>query len=74
MELTKALVELRSDGWPHMYQLFALLCLVAIIYKFTILLAKRRALFRNFEAFPGPPGHWLFGHAFEVGLLSIYKL
>lgn len=60
MELTKALMEL---GWS---QLFALLCVVAVVYKLTVLLAEQRALIRNFDSFPGPPGHWLFGNALEV--------
>uniref|UniRef100_A0A8D3C196 Cytochrome P450 4B1-like n=1 Tax=Scophthalmus maximus TaxID=52904 RepID=A0A8D3C196_SCOMX len=53
-------------GWPRMHHLFALLCLVAVVYKFTILLVKRRAAFRSCEAFPGPPVHWLFGHLMEL--------
>lgn len=66
MELTRTLMEIRSMGWSFVYQLVALLCLVVVIYKFTILLAKKRAAQKNFEAFPGPPGHWLFGHVLEV--------
>ncbi|XP_039973213.1 cytochrome P450 4B1 [Xiphias gladius] len=52
-------------GWLRMSHCFALLCLVAVVYKLTILLVKRKAALRSFEAFPGPPGHWLFGHVFE---------
>uniref|UniRef100_A0A8D3DCN7 Cytochrome P450 4B1-like n=1 Tax=Scophthalmus maximus TaxID=52904 RepID=A0A8D3DCN7_SCOMX len=52
-------------GWPRMHHLFALLCLAAVVYKFTVLLVKRRAAFRSCEAFPGPPAHWLFGHVME---------
>lgn len=62
MELTKALFV----GLPPIHQLFALLCLVVVIYKFTNLLIEKRNLIRVFEAFPGPPGHWLFGHVFQV--------
>lgn len=49
-----------------MPQLFATLCLVAVFYKVTILFAKRRDMLQKFKAFPGPPAHWLFGHALEV--------
>lgn len=66
MELTKALLELRSVGFYQVCQLFTLLCLVAISYKVTILLAKRRKMMSTLEVFPGPPGHWLFGHILEV--------
>ncbi|XP_045900327.1 cytochrome P450 4B1 isoform X1 [Micropterus dolomieu] len=64
MELTEAFVNVQLE-WLHMHHLFALLCLVAVVYKLNILLAKRRDAFRNFEIFPGPPGHWLFGHVLE---------
>lgn len=63
MELTKAL----SLGLSPIHQLFALLCVVVVIYKFTNLLIEKRNLIRVFEAFPGPPAHWLFGHVFQVG-------
>ncbi|XP_068592156.1 cytochrome P450 4B1-like [Cebidichthys violaceus] len=52
-------------GWPQMHHLFALLCLVAVAYKCTILLAQRRYALRSVEAFPGPPAHWLFGNIKE---------
>ncbi|XP_042346541.1 cytochrome P450 4B1-like [Plectropomus leopardus] len=64
MESAEALVKSQL-GWPHMYHLFTLLCLVAVVYKFTILLVERRDTLLNFEAFPGPPAHWLFGHVKE---------
>ncbi|XP_031145246.1 cytochrome P450 4B1 [Sander lucioperca] len=63
MESTEAFVTFQL-GWPQMHHLFALLCLVAVV-KLTMLLAERRDAFRNFEAFPGPPAHWLFGHVKE---------
>ncbi len=65
MELTEAFVKFQS-GLPHVHHLFALLCFVVVLYKLTILLAKRRETFRNTEAFPGPPAHWLFGHVLQV--------
>ncbi|XP_054483436.1 cytochrome P450 4B1-like isoform X2 [Anoplopoma fimbria] len=52
-------------GWPQMHHLFALLCLVAVVYKLTPLFAQRRYALRNIEAFPGPPAHFLFGHVKE---------
>ncbi|KAM9353519.1 cytochrome P450 4B1-like [Symphorus nematophorus] len=64
MELTEALLKLQL-GWLRVHHLFALICLVAVVYKLTTLLAERRHAFRTFEPFPGPPGHWLFGHVFE---------
>ncbi|XP_011616494.1 cytochrome P450 4T8 isoform X2 [Takifugu rubripes] len=62
MEITRALVVL---GWSHFYQLLALFCLAIVLYKLTVLLMLKRALIRNFESFPGPPGHWLFGNILE---------
>uniref|UniRef100_A0A3B4AU74 Uncharacterized protein n=1 Tax=Periophthalmus magnuspinnatus TaxID=409849 RepID=A0A3B4AU74_9GOBI len=46
--------------------LFALLCLVAMLFKLTILVIQRRKTVRKMEHFIGPPPHWLFGHVFEV--------
>ncbi|KAM3614588.1 uncharacterized protein V6R79_016459 [Siganus canaliculatus] len=59
-----------SDGllqldWPQMHHLLALVCLAAIVYKLLILLARRRSHIRNYDAFPGPPSHWLFGNILE---------
>lgn len=65
MKLTKTFAEFQL-GWPHMHYVFAVLCLFVVVYKLTILLAKRREAQRNFQAFPGPPPHWLFGHVLEV--------
>nr|XP_033497164.1 cytochrome P450 4B1-like [Epinephelus lanceolatus] len=53
---------LNQLGWHHMHHLFALICLVAVIYKVTILYLQRRHALRGTEDFPGPPTHWLFGH------------
>lgn len=66
MEITKSFMELRPAGLPPLYQLFAAVCLVAIIYKITAILAKRSDMMRHFKAFPGPPGHWFFGHSLKV--------
>ncbi|KAM8735542.1 cytochrome P450 4T8 [Acanthopagrus schlegelii] len=64
MEFTEALAKLQPC-WPRMHHLFALLCLVAVVYKLTTLLVKQRDTIRGFAAFPSPPSHWLFGHVFE---------
>ncbi|CAI5663567.1 unnamed protein product [Oreochromis niloticus] len=64
MKLTKAFAEFQL-GWSHMHYVFAVLCLFVVVYKLTILLAKRREALRNFQAFWGPPPHWLFGHVLE---------
>ncbi|XP_062254783.1 cytochrome P450 4B1-like [Platichthys flesus] len=61
MDLPEALVT-----WPRMHHLFAVLCLVTVVYKLSLLLAKRKAGLRNTECFPGPPGHWLFGHLLQL--------
>lgn len=66
MELNKVLPELRSVSFNHVAQLFALLGLIVITYKCTVLLAKRRRMLNNLEVFPGPPGHWVFGNVLEV--------
>lgn len=71
MELTRILMEMQPAGLPPLYQLFALVCLVAIIYKVTTVIVKRNDMLRHFKAFPGPPGHWLFGHSLRV-LQRIY--
>ncbi|XP_029360354.1 cytochrome P450 4T8 isoform X1 [Echeneis naucrates] len=52
-------------GWACVHHLLGLLCLFAVIYKVAVLILKRKATFRTIEAFPGPPGHWLFGHVLE---------
>ncbi|XP_070767693.1 cytochrome P450 4T8 [Enoplosus armatus] len=64
MELTEAFTRFQL-GWPQMHHLFALLCFITVVYKVNIFLVKRREAFRNTEVFPGPPGHWLFGHVLE---------
>ena len=48
MMLAEALVTFQW-GWPHMHHLFALLCLVAVVYKLIIAFGKRRDVIRNFE-------------------------
>ncbi|KAM9852387.1 cytochrome P450 4T8 [Aulostomus maculatus] len=62
--ITQVLTRFNYSGW-HVHHLFALLCLVAFVYKLTLLFIRRRKLLGNIEQFPGPPPHWLFGHAKE---------
>ncbi|KAK5861912.1 hypothetical protein PBY51_017350 [Eleginops maclovinus] len=64
MDSTKAFVKYQL-GFPQILHLIAVLCLVAVVYKLTILLARRRVLIQNMNLFPGPPSHWLFGHVKE---------
>lgn len=40
--------------------------LMVIVFKFLSLLFRRQKLARALDSFPGPPTHWLFGHALEV--------
>ncbi|KAL7394584.1 hypothetical protein ABVT39_028279 [Epinephelus coioides] len=61
MESAEAFVKSQL-GWPQMHHLFALICLVAIVYKVSILYLQRRHALLGIEDFPGPPAHWLFGH------------
>ncbi|XP_068611355.1 cytochrome P450 4T8 [Brachionichthys hirsutus] len=62
MDLTGAL----RLHWPGMPHLFALLCLVAVVYKIIFAFAQKRDLMRKFEAFPGPPANWLFGNVLQI--------
>ncbi|XP_033976688.1 cytochrome P450 4B1-like [Trematomus bernacchii] len=64
MESTEGFVKYQL-GLPHMHHLIAVLCVVAVVYKLTVLLAQRRAAMQSMELFPGPPSHWLFGHLKE---------
>ncbi|KAM9309981.1 cytochrome P450 4B1-like [Pholidichthys leucotaenia] len=65
MDLSKALLNSLLD-WFHVYHLLVVFGLVAAIYKLTLALIKRRNIIQNIRDFPGPPKHWLFGHAFEM--------
>ncbi|XP_061633838.1 cytochrome P450 4B1 isoform X1 [Phyllopteryx taeniolatus] len=63
MSLSWALWSLPSC-WFVQHSL-VLLCFVAVVFKLVVLCMQRRNAFRNFEAFTGPPGHWLFGHVMQ---------
>ncbi|CAG6014785.1 unnamed protein product [Menidia menidia] len=54
-----------QPGWPHWRYLFATLCLVVTVYKIAAVVVRRRTVLQHFEAFPGPPAHWLFGHVLQ---------
>ncbi|XP_067365377.1 cytochrome P450 4B1-like isoform X2 [Channa argus] len=64
MALAEAFLKFQL-GWLHMHHLVALICFLVVVYKITVLLDKRKATFRSMAAFPGPRGHWLFGHVLE---------
>lgn len=53
----------------QIYQLFVLVCLTAVIYKFATYFVRGRNLRRDLKDFPRPPAHWFFGHALMVGYL-----
>ncbi|XP_060906169.1 cytochrome P450 4B1 [Labrus mixtus] len=62
MELTAAFVRYQLE---HLHHLFALVCIVAVVYKLSTLLSKRAATLRVTENFPGPQRHWLFGNLLD---------
>ncbi|XP_061770989.1 cytochrome P450 4B1 [Nerophis ophidion] len=43
----------------------ALLCLLVLVHKVIVLLQRRLQANRIGQVFPGPPRHWLFGHALQ---------
>ncbi|KAM9309979.1 cytochrome P450 4B1-like [Pholidichthys leucotaenia] len=65
MDLSKAFLS-SLLGWSHVYRLLVIFCLVAAVYKLMLALIKRRNTIQNIRDFPGPPKHWLFGHALEM--------
>lgn len=44
--------------------------LMVIVIKLFSLLLRRQKLARAMDSFPGPPTHWLFGHALEIQKLG----
>lgn len=44
--------------------------LMVIVLKLFSLLLRRQKLARAMDSFPGPPTHWLFGHALEIQKLG----
>ncbi|XP_051921121.1 cytochrome P450 4B1-like [Hippocampus zosterae] len=66
MSLSESFGYLPSSWFGFVQHSFALLCLVAVVYKVVVLLIQRRDALRNFKAFTGPPGHWFFGHVLQL--------
>ncbi|XP_055978215.1 cytochrome P450 4B1 isoform X1 [Sorex fumeus] len=48
----------------------SVLVLVLVLLKFVSLLLRRQMLAKAMDSFPGPPTHWLFGHAQEMKQLG----
>uniref|UniRef100_A0AAR2ISA3 Cytochrome P450, family 4, subfamily T, polypeptide 8 n=1 Tax=Pygocentrus nattereri TaxID=42514 RepID=A0AAR2ISA3_PYGNA len=44
------------------YHVFGFVCIIYIAMTLTRVALKRKRLIREFEQFPGPPAHWLFGN------------
>ena len=67
MTATPAMVPaLLSLSLSHL-SLWALGLILALgVLKLTSLLLRRQMLARAMDKFPGPPTHWIFGHALEV--------
>lgn len=51
----------------HFQYIVAVVALVYVTLKFAQLVVRRYEGARVLESFPGPPGHWFFGHVLEVG-------
>ncbi|XP_056141763.1 cytochrome P450 4B1 [Lampris incognitus] len=67
MELAEVLQTLTRfpSASPRLHHLFVLLVLAVATFKIASLLLRRRKWLRDFQPFPGPPHHWLFGHMNE---------
>ncbi|KAM8930555.1 cytochrome P450 4B1-like [Pelodytes ibericus] len=52
-----------SGNFWQILQLLVLICIVFILLKFITLYNRWRNLQTAFKSFPGPPTHWLLGHA-----------
>ncbi|CAL8287754.1 unnamed protein product [Merluccius merluccius] len=55
-----------SLDWSSVRRGAVLLALAVSTFKLTSMLVRRSALLRHLQLFPGPPAHWLFGHALEM--------
>ncbi|KAM4601447.1 cytochrome P450 4T8 [Polymixia lowei] len=65
MELIETLNKVTQFPLPRMHHLLAIFCVAIVAFKITALIIKRRILLRDFDAFSGPPRHWLLGHVQE---------
>lgn len=57
-----------------LYQLLQLIVgifITFILFKILKLFRKRWTLMEAMKPFPGPPSHWLYGHALEVCIILI---
>lgn len=66
-----------SWAWLYVdiYRIFYLaivFCLTYVLLKVIQLYRRRQQLLKALDCFPGPPMHWLYGHAHEVQ--SIYGI
>ncbi|CAM2119098.1 unnamed protein product [Caretta caretta] len=68
-----------SWAWPHVdiYQIFylaAVFCLIYVLLKVIQLCQRRQQLLKALDCFPGPPRHWLYGHAHELQDQELNKI
>ncbi|EMP34120.1 Cytochrome P450 4B1 [Chelonia mydas] len=64
---------------PHVdiYQIFylaAVFCLIYVLLKVIQLCRRRQQLLKALDCFPGPPRHWLYGHAHELQDQELNKI
>uniref|UniRef100_A0A8C3FRY2 Uncharacterized protein n=1 Tax=Chrysemys picta bellii TaxID=8478 RepID=A0A8C3FRY2_CHRPI len=60
-----------SWAWLHVdiywiFYLAAVFCLTYVLLKVIQLCRRRQQLLKALDCFPGPPRHWLYGHAHEL--------
>ncbi|XP_044297213.1 cytochrome P450 4B1-like [Varanus komodoensis] len=55
----------------RLWHLAAVFCLTCLLLKAIQLLRRRQELLKVLSAFPGPAGHWLYGHIFELSPVSV---
>ncbi|XP_043860140.1 cytochrome P450 4B1-like [Dromiciops gliroides] len=55
-----------SSWLPRLWLWSTALVLTLGLLQLTRMLARRQKLLRALDSFPGPPSHWLFGHAKEI--------
>ncbi|XP_026507716.1 cytochrome P450 4B1-like isoform X1 [Terrapene carolina triunguis] len=60
-----------SWAWLHVdiywiFYLAAVFCLTHVLLKVIQLCRRRQQLLKALDCFPGPPRHWLYGHAHEL--------
>lgn len=55
----------------HFQYIVAVAALVYVALKVTQLVVRRYEGVQALESFPGPPGHWFFGHVLEVSIVRL---